>query len=73
MKNLTKMWDAWEISGGKLIGDYKPHGRVTVEKDWQLNVTGAVYGTSNRGPYRWFQREDNLQVETELCQNLIDV
>ena len=66
MKNLTKMWDAWEISGGKLIGDYKPHGRVTVEKDWQLNVTGAVYGTSNRGPYRWFQREDNLQVETEV-------
>ena len=66
MKNLPNIWDAWEISGGKMFGDFKPHGRVTVEKDWQLNLTSSVYGTSKRGPYRWYQREDNSQVETEI-------
>jgi hypothetical protein len=66
MKNLPNIWDAFEISDGVMVGDYKPHGRVTVEIDWVLNLTSAVYGLSNRGPYRWFQREDNSQVETEL-------
>jgi len=66
MKNLSKIWDAWEISDGVMVGEFKSHGRVTVEKDWQLNVTAATYGLSNRGPYRWWQREDNSQVETEI-------
>lgn len=44
-----------------------PCTRVTVEKSWYLNITGATVGTWTRGPAHWFQREDlTKQQETEL-------
>ncbi len=66
IKDISKIWDAWDLSEGKFIGQYKPHGRVTVEPDWQLNLTDETIGNSNRGPFRWYQRCDNSQIEVEI-------
>ncbi len=63
------IWDLWN-AGGPAIGDNgAPHGRITVEIDWFLNTsslgsTNARY--SVRKPFRYFQRADNSQVETEV-------
>lgn len=62
-----EMWRLWS-KGGPFIGDLgKPHGRVTVEKDWFLNLASDVSTpTPTKLPFRWYQRIDNSQVETEL-------
>jgi hypothetical protein len=64
MKNVPNIIDTWET--GFFVGNRRAQTRVTVEKDWYLNKTGVSYGTSKRGPFRWYQRADNSQVETEL-------
>lgn len=62
----TAIWNAWS-SGGPFIGDDSaPHTRVTVEPDWYLTRSGTNVGTWRKGPARWFQREDNSQVEVEV-------
>jgi hypothetical protein len=66
MKNLSHIFDALETSQGLFVGNYKPHGRVTVEPDWQLNLTGQSVGTSNKGPFRWYQRGDGDRTEVEV-------
>lgn len=66
MKNESYLWDAWNSSEGVMVGDYRSHGRVTVEKDWYLNRTGAAYGKGKRGPYRYFISESGPGVETEV-------
>ena len=38
------------------------HGRVTVEPTFWLNVMQGC----DKGPYRWFQRQDDSQVEIEV-------
>jgi len=45
-----------------------PLGFVTVEADWQLETTdtGPNWGDSIRGPFRYFQQDDDSQVETVL-------
>lgn len=58
------IWDAWG-RGGPFVGDAAPHGRVTVEKDWWLNLQMAA-GTYQKCPIRWYQRADGSQVETEV-------
>jgi len=65
MRSSTHIQDLWD-AGGPFIGDNRPCTRVTVEPDWFLNATGKSWGASNKGPFRWFQREDNSQVEVEL-------
>lgn len=50
----------------QFIGDNKSIGRVTVEPLWNLNSTGASYGGSVRGPYRWFQDVADSGVEWEV-------
>lgn len=62
----ARMWDLWN-RGGPFIGENKPNGRVTVEKDWFLNAVSNV-ATSDpaKYPFRWFQRADNSQQETEV-------
>ena len=68
MRNIpATMWQLWN-RGGPFIGeDGAPHGRVTVEKDWLLNTDGTVSTPdAKKLPFRWFQRIDNSQVETEL-------
>lgn len=54
------------------IGDNKPAGRVTVEPLWQLQETGAVYGNSVRGPYRYFQDVNDVGVQWEV-PNIKDI
>ena len=66
----STMWDLW-TQGGPLIGeDGAPHGRVTVESDSEdlclHKSTSSVVGTFQKGPIRWFQREDNSQTEVEV-------
>lgn len=58
------IWNAWS-RGGPFTGDAAPHARVTVEKDWHLNLQTAA-GSYQKCPIRWFQRYDNSQVETEV-------
>lgn len=62
-----EMWALWD-RGGPFAGDIgAPHGRVTVEKDWLLNTDGTVETPDPRKlPFRWFQRLDNSQIETEV-------
>ncbi len=44
-----------------------PHHRVTVEPDWWLNVeSGVTTVDPTTLPYRWFQRQDDSQVEIEI-------
>ena len=66
MRNVQEIWDKWEFGNGEFIGDSRPIGRVTVETDYYLNLSGPSVGTSNRGPFRWYQRCDNSQIETEI-------
>ena len=53
-------------SGNNFTGVNKPHGRVTVEPSWRLRTTGPSYGTRVNGPYRWWARKDQSQVEVEV-------
>jgi hypothetical protein len=61
---FTPIWQAWE-AGGPFVGDAAPCSRVTVEKDWWLNLQMQA-GSYQKCPIRWFQRIDNSQVETEI-------
>lgn len=62
------------VNGGPFIGENRPNGVVTVEKDWFLNkadVVGEYFAGSEahvdrRNPVRWYQRADNSQVETNV-------
>lgn len=66
MRNIpSTIQDIWN-AGGPFIGDKAAHGRVTVEIGWNLNTTTSTWGACTRGPYRWWQRADNSQVETEV-------
>ena len=49
-----------------MIGNNRSQGRVTVEAAWQLNLTGASYGDSEKGPYRYWFYADQSQTETEI-------
>jgi hypothetical protein len=51
---------------GVFVGGNRSHHRVTVEPYWQLHTTPDAIGTSARGPYRWWQRADNSQLEIEV-------
>lgn len=63
----SPIWEAWlNADVIPLTGDRAPNGVVTVETDWYLNKTGRAVGTSKKGPFRWYQREDNSQTETVL-------
>lgn len=66
MRSLPTIRNILQTADNKFIGVNKPHGRVTVEKDWYLNTTGQVYGSLENGPYRWFLRSDVAPVETEV-------
>lgn len=54
--------------GGPFVGDDgAPHGRVTVEQAWTLHTDAAVTTlVPSKLPFRWWQRLDNSQVETEV-------
>lgn len=66
MRDLPVIWDAWLNQNGKMVGDYAPHGVVTLQEDWLLKKSARKVGISKRGPFRWWQRADNGQTETEL-------
>lgn len=66
MRDLAPMWDAWDLADGKFFGEFKANSRVTVEPDWELNLSPTVVGANNKGPFRWFQRQDESQVEIEI-------
>lgn len=54
-------------NGGPFIGADRAHARVTVERDWFLSTTSQVATDDpSKLPFRWFQRMDNSQVETEV-------
>ena len=65
MREAQGIWDIW-LQGGPFIGDNKSNAVVTVEEDWELTKSSKVVGTSKKGPFRWWQRDDNSQVETIL-------
>lgn len=62
--DAAPIWEAW-TAGGPFVGDKAPHSRVTVEKNWGLNLQQQA-GTYPKTPVRWFQASDNAQVETEV-------
>ena len=66
MRFLPQIRSVLNESNNKFIGVNKPHGRVTVEPAWQLNMTGEVYGKLDKGPYRYWAYEDGSQVELEV-------
>ncbi len=66
MRDIENIWTKWDTGNGEFVGDNRPIARVTVEKDYYLNYSDANVGLSNRGPFRWYQRCDNSQVETEI-------
>lgn len=60
---MAALWNG----GGPFIGtNGAAHGRVTVEKNWTLSATSGVNADVSKLPYRWWQRADNSQVETEV-------
>ncbi len=63
----ARIWNLWN-QGGPFVGtEGAAHGRVTVERDWLLNTDGTVSTSDPKKlPYRWFQRLNNSQVETEV-------
>ena len=53
--------------GGPFIGADRSHARVTVEKNWSLRTETNVFTEEpSKLPFRWWQRADNSQVETEI-------
>jgi lysophospholipase L1-like esterase len=46
------------------IGNNANHGRVTVDPYWQLKTTPPVYGSSYRGPFRYYT--DGAPIEYEV-------
>jgi hypothetical protein len=65
IRDVPHIWEAWK--SGIYIGETKPSTRVTVEEDFFLWPTGPVVGQWERGPARWFQRQDiTKQIETEV-------
>lgn len=66
MRTLTTLRGIWESSDGQMIGSNRAQGRVTVEAAWKLNRTKRNYGTSNKGPYRYWFYADQSQTETEV-------
>lgn len=56
------------VATGRLVGENRAAGRVTVEPDWVLKSTTPTYGDTLRGPYRYFQDAANTQVEIEVPQ-----
>ncbi|QBQ74878.1 glycoside hydrolase family 25 [Caudovirales GX15bay] len=72
MRDVAPIWDAWD-SGGPYVGDRKPQTRVTVQRGWRLSTSGAVLGTWNKGPARWYVEADHdLNSESEL-PNVVSV
>ena len=63
MKILPRAIDKWE-QAKIFAGDNQVYCRVTVEESWYLTATPATVGSSNRGPFRWWQSIDNDQTET---------
>lgn len=62
---FAPIWNAWS-QGGPFVGeDAAPHSRVTVDKDWRLNLQQHA-GSYQKCPVRWFQRIDGSQIETEV-------
>jgi hypothetical protein len=60
------MENLW-ANAGPFVGVDRSNARVTVEKDWYLNTTLNVLTTDpTKLPYRWWQRLDNSQVETDI-------
>jgi hypothetical protein len=54
-------------TGGPFIGSARSAARVTVEKDWSLHTEmNVVTNDPAKLPFRWFQRLNNDQVETEI-------
>jgi hypothetical protein len=49
-----------------MVGSNRPQGRVTVESAWKLRRTKRNYGTSNKGPYRYWFFGDQSQTEIEV-------
>ena len=66
MRYVEKIHDLW-TSGGPFLGEDRPSGRVTVERNYWLRSTESASGRNQRNPYRWFQRADtDEQFETEI-------
>lgn len=61
----STIWNLWDNGGPYFGEDGAPHSRVTVEQTWRLNTSRAA-GNFKKLPVRWWQREDNSQVETEV-------
>lgn len=65
MRSAAAIKNLWD-TGGPFLGTDRAHGRVTVEPDWFLTHTSKTWGSSTKGPFRWFQDEVNDQVEVEV-------
>lgn len=60
------IWGAW-LAGGALAGNAsRPHGRVTVEPGYHLNLFSPNVNVFPWGPIRWWQRASNSQTEIEI-------
>lgn len=62
------IWDMWQ-TGGPFVGeDGAPHGRVTVETDWELHTSSGVTGNhpSDKLPIRWWRNCEEDPTETEV-------
>ena len=54
MRYVKKIFDI--VDSGEFVGSNKSHGRVTIQPSWHLQKTNPAYGSSVRGPYRWFHQ-----------------
>lgn len=71
MRDVPHIWEAWR--SGSHVGEARPCTRVTVEKNWYLNVTGATVGTWTRGPAHWYQPEDRTKQQETEVPNVLSV
>lgn len=64
MKFNTSFFDKAQI--GSFIGQDAINGRVTVEPLWSLRQTTPSYGSSIRGPYRYFETTNGSSDQYEV-------
>ena len=68
MRQLNSQVMSLLARGGPFIGQMRAQSRVTVEPDFWLDQSSGVVGNvpAAKLPIRWFQRQDNSQVEVEI-------
>lgn len=59
-----------KVQSGRLVGDNRAVGRVTIKPNWMLKTTPPAYGSSIRGPYRYYDEPTTEEYEIPSIKSI---